>query len=170
MPFLLGVLVYQVRGLDRRWGWAVGPAAAACLYATCTRPVTPEQNWTLLGLVAAGTVWLAVVLPQADARNRLARLGDCTYGLFLFHVPLLFAVFYPAARLGWARTVNALAATGATLLVRAAPTGGRGWIGPAGIDGDDIADLLGSRWRASDAAAQTAAAVDWHHYSLVGVS
>ena len=23
------------------------------------------------------------------------------YGLFLFHVPLMFAVFYPASRLGW---------------------------------------------------------------------
>ena len=102
VPFLLGVLAYQVRGADRRWGWLVGPAAAGCLYLTCTRPVTPEQAWALLGLAAAGVVWLAVVLPQADDRNRLARLGDYTYGLFLFHVPLMLAVFYPAARLGWA--------------------------------------------------------------------
>ncbi len=101
-PFLLGVLAYQVRGAGRHWAWAVGPAVVGCLYLSCTRPVTAEQLWVLLGLAAAGVVWLAVVLPQAGERNRLARLGDYTYGLFLFHVPLMFAVLYPAARLGWA--------------------------------------------------------------------
>lgn len=75
-----------------------------------------------------------------------------------------------AARLGWAGTVNALAVTGATLLVRAVPAGRKGWIGPAGINGDDITDLLGSSWRPSNATARSSEAVDWHHYTLVGAA
>ncbi|HEX4611637.1 MAG TPA: acyltransferase family protein, partial [Urbifossiella sp.] len=74
MPFLMGVLVYQLRGVGRQWVWAVVPVVAGCLYLICARPVTPEQNWALLGLASAGVVWVAVVLPQASERNRLARL------------------------------------------------------------------------------------------------
>jgi peptidoglycan/LPS O-acetylase OafA/YrhL len=101
VPFLLGVVAYQLRGAGRRWGWAVGPAVVGLLYLNCTRPLDPERGWAVWGLAAAGLVWLAVALPQSSGENRLARLGDCTYGLFLFHVPLMLAVFYPAARLGW---------------------------------------------------------------------
>ncbi|HYH69381.1 MAG TPA: acyltransferase [Urbifossiella sp.] len=114
-PFLLGVLVYQVRGADRRWAWLAAPAALGCLVAACTRPVTLEQLWGLLGLAAAGVVWLAVALPQASERNRLARLGDCTYGLFLIHVPLMMGVLHAAARAGWAGWEPAALALGVAL-------------------------------------------------------
>ncbi|HEX4611638.1 MAG TPA: acyltransferase [Urbifossiella sp.] len=100
-PFLFGVLAYQFREAGRRWAWAIGPAAAGLLTLACTRPMDAEQLWVVFGLAAAGVVWLAVALPQARQENRLARLGDATYGLFLTHVPLMLAVLYPAARLGW---------------------------------------------------------------------
>ena len=50
-----------------------------------------------------------------------------------------------AARRGWAATVNRLATSSATLLVRAAPPRHHG-IGPAGIATPDIAALLGDGW------------------------
>ena len=68
------------------------------------------------GLAAAGAVWLAVVLRPVKESNPLARLGDCTYGLFLFHVPLLFAVLYPASRFGWAGRVEMLWLAGAVAI------------------------------------------------------
>jgi peptidoglycan/LPS O-acetylase OafA/YrhL len=101
VPFLLGVLTYQVRDRDRRWGWAVLPAVVGLLYVACTRPMEPERLWCCWGAAAAGLVWLAVRFRQVKESNPLARLGDYTYGLFLFHAPVLSAVLYPAARLGW---------------------------------------------------------------------
>ena len=115
-PFLFGVLAYQLRGASRRWAWVVAPAAAAVLYVGSTVRMEPEHVWAAWGLAAAGIVWLAVVLPQAAEGNRLARLGDYTYGLFLFHVPLLFAVLYPAARLGWAGRWEAVWLAGAVAI------------------------------------------------------
>ncbi|HJZ59324.1 MAG TPA: acyltransferase [Gemmataceae bacterium] len=101
VPFLLGVLAYQVRGCGRRWGFVVAPVVVGLLYVVCTRPMLAEQQWCCWGAAAAGVVWLAVRLRQVSERNPLARLGDCTYGLFLFHVPLMLGVFYAAARVGW---------------------------------------------------------------------
>jgi SAM-dependent methyltransferase len=58
--------------------------------------------------------------------------------------------FAAADRPRWAETVRHLATPEATLLVRAAPAGQR-WPAPAGIDGPDIACLLGRSWRQRDA-------------------
>jgi peptidoglycan/LPS O-acetylase OafA/YrhL len=116
-PFLFGVFAYQARGAGRRWAGVVAPAAAGLLYLASMVRMTPEHVWAVWGLAAAGVVWLAVALPQASDRNRLARLGDCTYGLFLIHVPLMFAVFYPAARLGWAGRWEVVWLAGAVAVV-----------------------------------------------------
>lgn len=102
VPFLLGVLAYPLRDRGRRCRWAVLAAVAGLLYLVATRPLGAEPQWAVMGAAAAGAVWLAVQFRQVGAGNPLARLGDCTYGLFLFHVPLMWAVLYPAARLGWA--------------------------------------------------------------------
>jgi peptidoglycan/LPS O-acetylase OafA/YrhL len=108
VPFLLGVLTYQLKDLGGKWRWAVLLAVVALLYVISTRPVQPELGWSCMGLAAAGAVWLAVTFSQVKESNPLARLGDCTYGLFLFHGPLLLAVLYPASRLGWVGRVEVL--------------------------------------------------------------
>jgi hypothetical protein len=54
----------------------------------------------------------------------------------------------PADRTGWAATVRSLAAPTATLLLRAAPPGRRGF-GPAGIEVDEITELLPD-WHLAD--------------------
>lgn len=101
VPFLLGVLTYQVRDVSPRWGWLAGPVVAGMLSLVSVKTLTGEQIWYALGVAAAGTLWLAVRLPQVRETHPLARLGDCTYGLFLLHVPLLFLVYYAADRAGW---------------------------------------------------------------------
>jgi exopolysaccharide production protein ExoZ len=117
VPFLLGVIAYSLKSADRRWGVLVAPAFLGLLALVSFEPMTPEQAWTGWGLAGAGLVWLAVRLPQLGDRNRLVRLGDCTYGLFLFHVPLMFAVLYPASRLGWYGRAEALWAAGFVAIV-----------------------------------------------------
>ncbi|WP_395293548.1 class I SAM-dependent methyltransferase [Kitasatospora hibisci] len=68
----------------------------------------------------------------------------------------------PAGRRpGWAATVNALAAPGATLLVRAAPRRRRG-IGPRGVNADEVAVLLTERWRLI-----AKPGPDWYRYAPV---
>jgi len=54
-----------------------------------------------------------------------------------------------ADRTGWATTVVSTAAPAATLLVRAAPAARRG-IGPAGIDVQQITELLPNGWHPGD--------------------
>lgn len=117
VPFLLGVLVYQVKDRGRHWRWVVGPVVVGLLYAIWRVPMSPEVQWWCLGLAAAGAVWLAVTLRQIKESNPLARLGDCTYGLFLFHVPLMFAVLYPASRLGWSGRVEVVWLAGAVAII-----------------------------------------------------
>lgn len=65
-------------------------------------------------------------------------------------------------RPGWRATVERLASPGAGLLVRAAPrrAGGRG-PGPAGIDPDEVAALLGAAWTPLPEPAP-----GWQHYRL----
>jgi peptidoglycan/LPS O-acetylase OafA/YrhL len=113
VPFLLGVLAYQMRDFGRRLRWAVLPAVVGVLYAASTRLMRPEQMWACWGVAGAGCVWLAVQFRQLPDRNPLVRLGDWTYGLFLAHVPLMLAVLYQANRLGWAGRVEGLWAAGA---------------------------------------------------------
>jgi peptidoglycan/LPS O-acetylase OafA/YrhL len=67
-------------------------------------------------------VWFAVQVRQVSERNPVARLGDYTYGLYLVHVPLMFAVFYPAVMRQWTLTpeqvvlvAGAVAVTGGLL-------------------------------------------------------
>jgi SAM-dependent methyltransferase len=52
-------------------------------------------------------------------------------------------------RAGWASTVRHLAAPGATLLIRAAPSRRRPGIGPSGIDRSTLDTVLGGIWAPS---------------------
>ena len=106
VPFLLGVLVYYVKDRGRRWRWAVLPVVGALLTVAPRYFTARESNWCNGGVAAAGVVWLAVQFRQVSATNRAAKLGDYSYGLFLFHVPLMLAVFHPATRLGFGGRVE----------------------------------------------------------------
>lgn len=98
IPFLFGILAYELRDRGRQWvvaavvGWCLvfGSARFATIDAAC-------WNW---GVAAGGAVWLAMRLPQVSAENRLVRLADASYGLFLIHVPVILAVLYAFARAG----------------------------------------------------------------------
>jgi hypothetical protein len=59
---------------------------------------------------------------------------------------------------GWARTVDALAAPGCVLLVRAAGRGHRG-AGPRGTEPAELGSLLGGNWLPAPAPAP-----GWHRY------
>lgn len=117
VPFLLGALAYQLHGTSRRWSWLVAPGVFGLLVLNSTRSLPAEVNWACWGLAGTGAVWLAATLPQVTDRNPLARLGDCTYGLFLFHAPLLLAVLYPAVRLGWHGRIEAIWVAGLVAIV-----------------------------------------------------
>lgn len=106
VPFLVGVLIYSVRDQGRRLWPFVLTGVLGLLAAGVAYPVRPEVQWALWGVAAAGIVWLVVGRRQVASTNPLARLGDCTYGLFLVHVPLLWLVLYPAARAGWGGRVE----------------------------------------------------------------
>jgi peptidoglycan/LPS O-acetylase OafA/YrhL len=116
VPFLMGVLTYYAREWDRRWAWLVLPLTLAMLGAVSFATLTNEQVWYALGVAAAGTLWLAVQLPQVKETNPLVRLGDCTYGLFLLHVPLLFVVYYTAEHTGWHGRVEVVWLAGAVAI------------------------------------------------------
>jgi exopolysaccharide production protein ExoZ len=101
VPFLLGVLTAHLKDRGSRVAAvAVVALVGWCLTAGASRAETADAVWWNWGVAAAGTVWLAVRLPQVSPEHRLARLGDATYGLFLIHVPVMLAVMYAFARAG----------------------------------------------------------------------
>lgn len=121
LPFLFGLLAYQVRdrGPGRAWPAAVGLGTLAVFgLVGPVAEVTPEVGWAAWGLASAGVVWLTARLPQGRAGHPLARLGDRTYGLFLVHVPILLGLLHHAGP-GWAGHPAVLAAAG-----RGRPPGG----------------------------------------------
>lgn len=117
VPFLLGVLVYQVKDVGQRVRWLVLLTEMGLLHHMCYRPMPPELTWACWGVAGAAAVWLAVRFRQVKDTNRLARLGDCTYGLFLFHVPLMFLVLFAAQRVGRTGDVTVLWLAGGVAIV-----------------------------------------------------
>ncbi|MDB5311844.1 MAG: acyltransferase 3 [Gemmataceae bacterium] len=101
MPFLLGVLTYSVRDHGRRWRWAAFAGLVAFLAVVPGRLTTLEEQWCAYGFASAVVVWFAVQVRQVAEKNPLARLGDCTYGLYLVHVPVIMGVFYLLLGRGW---------------------------------------------------------------------
>lgn len=115
-PFLLGVLAYHMKDRGRRWRWAAVPAALFSVVVVPCLTLTPEWHWFNAGAGSALAVWLVVQCRQLSDRNPLVRLGDCTYGLFLLHVPLLMVVFHAAVRAGWVGRVEVVWLAGAVAL------------------------------------------------------
>lgn len=114
-PFLAGILL-------RDWRFSRpglrGPALLLLpllLAAAATRP-SLELAWLWWGAAAVLLLWLAIDLPQLSPRHPLVRLGACTYGLFLVHVPLQLAALRWAAGQGWQGEGRALWLAGAVAL------------------------------------------------------
>lgn len=115
-PFLYGLMAYQLKDRGRSLRWVAVAAIPACMAYAATRP-TLELSWLWWGAAGVILVWLVTQIPQISESHPLARLGGCTYGLFLVHVPLLFCVLYPAARRGWQGRVEPLWLAGAMAIV-----------------------------------------------------
>ena len=114
-PFLAGILL-------RDWRFSRpglrGPALLLLpllLAAAATRP-SLELAWLWWGAAAVLLLWLAIDLPQLSPRHPLVRLGACTYGLFLMHVPLQLAALRWAAGQSWQGLGGALWLAGAVAL------------------------------------------------------
>jgi peptidoglycan/LPS O-acetylase OafA/YrhL len=100
-PFVLGILVYYLRDHGHRARWVVNAALILFVAEVPTRLTLAEHACVAWGVASAATVWLVVQLPQVSAGNRLARLGDYTYGLYLIHVPLLYTTIFLFKSQGW---------------------------------------------------------------------
>lgn len=92
-PFLLGVLAYAARDVGRRWRWPVLAGTLLGVAAADGRTPSAEAAWLVYGAASAGLVWVAAQLRQVAETNPLARLGDCTYGLYLVHTPVIVGLF-----------------------------------------------------------------------------
>ena len=117
VPFLLGILIYPLRDRGRRWRWVVLPATVAIYVGNPVFITDPELHWGMWGVWSAMLVWLALQFHQLSDRNFLVRLGDYTYGLFLFHVPLILVVYHAAARHGWVGRVEVVWTAGVVALL-----------------------------------------------------
>ena len=101
LPFLLGVLAYQVRDRGRRWRWPVLALTAAWLAVLPVRADTMEAEWLAYGPPAAVLVWLVTQLPQLPTTSRLVRWGEYSYGVYLLHAPAMIGTFYLLLWRGW---------------------------------------------------------------------
>jgi SAM-dependent methyltransferase len=113
-------------------GWAVTAADFVASAIAAARRADPEGRvtWRVGDVTDVSTVD-----PDGRSRNAVDLILDngCLHGLA------------DADRPAWVGTVEALAAAGATLLVRAAPRRRRG-VGPRGLDGDELRRLIGNGW------------------------
>jgi len=109
VPFLLGVLAYYLRDAGGRWRWVVLAALVGFIAVVVPRAAGDrELHWCAWGVAGAVAVWFAVQGRQVAATNRLARLGDATYGLYLVHVPVMLAVLYRSVLRQWAMPPEAV--------------------------------------------------------------
>jgi len=101
LPFLLGVLAFQVRDRGRRWRWPVLALTAAWLATVPARVDTLEGEWLAYAPAAAALVWLVTQVPQLPPANRLVRWGEYSYGVYLLHAPVMMGTFFLLLWGGW---------------------------------------------------------------------
>jgi peptidoglycan/LPS O-acetylase OafA/YrhL len=117
VPFLLGVLTYEVRGRGLEYVRLAAPVAAPALLAIGR--IVPRQVWGLMvqGAACALVVSWCAATRQLPVQNPFVRYGDWTYGLYLIHYVALMAVLGNGPRQGWLPLTSAAAvATGLFVL------------------------------------------------------
>ncbi len=133
-PILFGVLAYELFVLSPRAVRIAGPLAFFGLwFAGRAMP-----RWDFLVIVQGAAcailcAWCAAA-KQLDKDNAFVRYGDWSYGVYLVHVPIMFAVYVVGQRAGWLPTtgdgigvVGALALAGGMAFGRLEVTGYR-WL------------------------------------------
>ncbi len=91
VPFLLGVLTYELRGRGMAFVRYVGPLAFVS--GVWLGRSLPRGDWAVMaeGVGCATLVAWAVAVGQLESRNLLVRGGDCSYGVYLVHDPIILA-------------------------------------------------------------------------------
>jgi SAM-dependent methyltransferase len=122
----------QARHLAER-GWAVTAVDFVASAVAAARRIDKDRRvtWRVGDVTDVSTV---------DTDGRLRHAVD-----LILDNGCLHGVADPD-RPAWVATVNALAAPGATLLVRAAPRRRARGVGPRGLDGDELRRLIGDGW------------------------
>jgi peptidoglycan/LPS O-acetylase OafA/YrhL len=117
-PFLLGVLAYYLRNRGHEYRWWVYGILVVVVMQGPKWLSSPEHMWCFWAVCSATAVWFLVQIPQVSDRNPLARLGDCSYGLFLTHVTILHAAFFLFLKKGWLlNSTKGVLAAGAAAVV-----------------------------------------------------
>lgn len=113
VPFLLGVLSYELRGRGLEFVRLAAPVAAPAILAAGR--IIPREDWGLMvqGAACALAVSWCAAARQLPAQHPLVRYGDWTYGVYLIHYVVLMAVLGNGPRQGWLpMTMSAAVATG----------------------------------------------------------
>ena len=104
---LLAVLMTQLQSVRlKRWAFVVGPTAAVILLAAFallpdTAAIYYQGLSVVLAVVTASLVWSIEVSPRAwfsrcVGIRPMAWIGEISYGLYLWHWPIILAVTSPA--------------------------------------------------------------------------
>ncbi|QCO13645.1 hypothetical protein D3868_32005 (plasmid) [Azospirillum brasilense] len=77
---------------------------AAVAAMVCERLFIPSERWSLLVNIAVSAAVMLAILGRAETcflRHKMMRfIGLVSYSLYLFHVPVIYAVGMAAAALG----------------------------------------------------------------------
>ncbi|ALJ39515.1 MULTISPECIES: acyltransferase family protein [Azospirillum] len=101
--FQVGAMLAQDRSLviARHQGIVILAAVAAMV---CERLFIPSERWSLLVNIAVSAAVMLAILGRAETcflRHKMMRfIGLVSYSLYLFHVPVIYAVGMAAAALG----------------------------------------------------------------------
>lgn len=113
IPFLLGVLAYEVRGLGLAFVRLAAPVTAPTILALGR--IVPREDWALIvqGTACALVVSWCAATRQVPVQFSLVRYGDWSYGVYLLHYVVLMAVLGNGPKQGWLpMTTSAAVATG----------------------------------------------------------
>ncbi|QEL18166.1 acyltransferase family protein [Limnoglobus roseus] len=101
--FLLGVLAYLVRNSLLRCRWVLPPVSGVGLFVGgmfVESAVGWSLFWQSVGTVAALAYFVSG--RQLAADNLFVRGGDCSYGIYLVHVPVMTAFYALVGPGSWA--------------------------------------------------------------------
>lgn len=92
VPFLLGVLAYEIHVRNWRWVQVVSLVAVPVFYKLGIMVERPDLSLIVIGVSCAAAVLWCAASPQLNARNPLVVCGDWSYGVYLCHPMVIFLV------------------------------------------------------------------------------